>query len=65
MVSLLDGKEKMSVEEIPIENKRDLIRIIYISIYSGNRANNYGIKRTNKRVKRLGYEFPLFEIIKR
>lgn len=63
--SLLEGKEKMSVEEIPIESKRDLIRIIYISIYAGNRANNYEIKRTNKRVKRLGYEFPLFEIIKR
>ena len=65
VVSMLEGKEKMSVEEIPIETKRDLIRIIYISIYSGNRANNYEIKRTNKRVKRLGYEFPLFEIIKR
>lgn len=65
VISLLAGKEKMSVEEIPIETKRDLIRIIYISIYAGNRANNYEIKRTNKRVKRLGYEFPLFEIIKR
>ena len=65
VVSLLEGKEKMSVEEIPIESKRDLIRIIYISIYAGNRANNYEIKRTNKRVKRLGYEFPLFDIIKR
>jgi len=65
VVSLLEGKEKMSVEEIPIETKRDLIRIIYISIYAGNRANNYEIKRTGKRVKRMGYEFPLFEIIKR
>ena len=65
VVSLLEGKEKMSVEEIPIETRRDLIRIIYISIYSGNRANSYEIKRTNKRVKRMGYEFPLFEIIKR
>ena len=65
VVSLLEGKEKISVEEIPIESKRDLIRIIYISIYAGNRANNYEIKRTGKRVKRLGYEFPLFEIIKR
>ncbi len=65
VVSLLEGKEKMSVEEIPIETKRDLIRIIYISIYSGNHANNYEIKRTDKRVKRLGYEFPLFEIIRR
>ena len=65
VVSLLDGREKLSVEEIPIASKRDLIRIIYISIYAGNRANNYEIERTNKRVTRMGYEFPLFEIRKR
>ena len=63
--SLLDGREKISVEDIPIESKKDLIRIIYISIYSGNRSNNYVVKRTDKRVKRMGYEFPLFEIVKR
>lgn len=62
---LLRGKEKISVEEIPVESKRDLIRIIYISIYAGNKANNYEIRRTGKRVKRMGFEFPLFEIIKR
>lgn len=65
VLSLLEGKEKMSVEEIPIQSKRDLIRIIYISIYAGNHANNYEIRRTDKRVKHLGYEFPLFEIIRR
>lgn len=65
VVSLLEGKEKISVEDIPVESRRDLIRIIYISIYSGSRSNNYEIKRTDKRVKRLDYEFPLFEIIKR
>lgn len=65
VVSLLEGKEKLSVEEIPIQSKRDLIRIIYISIYAGNHANNYEIRRTDKRVKRMGYEFPLFEIIRR
>ena len=63
--SLLEGKEKMSVDEIPIETKRDLIRIIYISIYAGNRANNYEIRRTGKRVRKMGFEFPVFEIIKR
>lgn len=65
VISLLEGKERMSVEDIPVQSKRDLIRIIYISIYSGNKANNYEIRRTDKRVKRMGFEFPLFEIIKR
>ena len=63
--TLLEGREKMSVEEIVVESKRDLIRIIYISIYAGNRANNYELKRTDKRINKMGYEFPLFEIIKR
>lgn len=63
--TLLEGRERLSVDEIAVESKRDLIRIIYISIYAGNRANNYEVKRTNKRIKKMGYEFPLFEIIKR
>lgn len=65
VVSLMKDKEKMSVEEIPIESKRDLIRIIYISIYAGNRSNNYEVVRTGKRVKRMDFEFPVFDIIKR
>ncbi len=65
VVSLMKGKEKMSVEEIPVESKRDLIRIIYISIYAGNRSNNYELVRTGRRVRRMGFEFPVFDIIKR
>ncbi len=65
VAKLLEGREKMSVDEINIESKRDLIRIIYISIYAGNRANNYKVERTDKRICKMGYEFPLFEIIKR
>jgi len=59
---LLEEKDKMNVTEIPVESRRDLIRIIYISIYAGNRSNNYRIKRTNKRVKIGNYELPDFEI---
>ena len=64
---LLKDREKISTEEIPIKSKKDLIRVIYISIYAGNHANNYKIIRDNKekRIKKLGYEFPAFEIIKK
>lgn len=65
VMNLLEGREKMSVEDIPVESRRDLIRIIYISIYAGNRANNYEITRTENRVKKLGFEFPMFEIRRR
>ena len=65
VVALLGEKEKLSVEEVPITSRRDLIRIIYISIYAGNRSNNYEIKRSDRRVRISGYEFPYFDIIKR
>ena len=65
VVQLLGERKKMSVEEIPVESRRDLIRIIYISIYAGNRSNNYSVKRSDKRVKIEGFEFPYFEIMKK
>lgn len=65
VVQLLGERKKISVEEIPVESRRDLIRIIYISIYAGNRSNNYSIKRSDKRVKIGGFEFPYFDIMKR
>ena len=65
VVSLLEGKEQLPVNEIPVESRRDLIRIIYISIYAGNRANNYTIKRSDKRVVLGGCELPYFDIIRK
>ena len=65
VTGLLEGKEKLPVTDIEIKSKRDVIRLIYISIYSGNKANNYKIKRTSKRVKIGEHEIPYFEIVKR
>ncbi len=62
---LLENREKISVEEMDIDTKRDLIRLVYISIYAGNRANNYDVIRTNRRIRKEGYEFPVFEIIRK
>lgn len=65
VTELLKEKEKLPVTEIPIGSDRDLIRIIYISIYSGNPTNNYQVKRTRKKVEIGNYKFPYFEITKR
>ena len=65
VMNLLEGREQLPVSEIPVETRRDLIRIIYISIYAGNRANNYTIKRSDKRVVLGGCELPYFDIIRR
>ncbi len=59
---ILGDRKKMGVDEIRVESRRDLIRIIYISIYAGNRANCYHIRRTKRMTKIGGYKLPYFEI---
>ena len=65
VINLLGDRDKMPVTEVPVESARDLIRIIYISIYSGNRSNNYEISRSEKQVEMQGYSLPYFEIVKK
>ncbi len=65
VINLLGDKDKMPVTEVPVESVRDLIRIIYISIYSGNRSNHYEICRSGKQVEMQGYSLPYFDIVKK
>lgn len=62
---LLSERDKISVDEIEIKSKRDIIRIIYVSIYAGNASNNYKVKRFNHKVCIEGYNIPYFEIMRR
>ena len=65
VTELLGERRQMPVNEIPVESRRDLIRIIYISIYAGNRANNYTVRRTGTRIEIDGFSLPYFDIIKK
>lgn len=65
VINLLGDRDKMPVTEVPVESVRDLIRIIYISIYSGNRSNHYAISRSGKQVEMQGYSLPYFDIVKK
>lgn len=64
VMELMGDREQISVKEIPVKSKRDLIRIIYISIYAGNRSNHYRMERFKERIKLAGYELPYFELKK-
>ncbi len=64
VMNLLKERDSIPVDEVPVNSRRDLIRIIYISIYSGNRSNNYKVKRSDKRVRIGEFELPYFEILK-
>lgn len=67
--NLLTDRGKIPAEKIPIKDKRDLIRIIYIRLYAGHRSNIYKIIKHSGRI-RLGnddigtMEFPDFDICK-
>lgn len=61
---LLEGKERVKASSIPIVSRRDMIRIIYISLYGNHRANCYTVERSRKRIQVNGFEFPDFDIIK-
>lgn len=65
VMRLLKDCSRMPVNEIPVESRRDLLRIIYISIYAGNRSNNYTIERTRERTEIAGFSLPYFEIIRK
>ncbi len=65
VVNLLKGRDVLPVTEVPVESRRDLIRIIYISIYAGNHSNNYTIRRSGRQVEMQGYSLPYFDILKK
>lgn len=65
VMTLLKDRSRMPVNGVPVESRRDLLRIIYISIYAGNRSNNYTIQRTGERTEIAGFSLPYFEIIRK
>lgn len=65
VMELLKDRGQMAVNEIPVESRRDLLRIIYISIYAGNCSNNYMIRRIRERTQIAGFSLPYFDIIRK
>ena len=61
---ILGERDSMKASSLDIHTKRDLIRLIYISIYGNHKANCYYVKRSAERIKIQDYEIPEFEIIK-
>jgi hypothetical protein len=65
VTGLLEKNDRIKASTIPIHSRRDMLRVIYISVYGNNKANNYTIERTDHRIAVGGFTFPDFEIIKR
>lgn len=62
--SLLSSSSRIKASSLPLESRRDMIRLIYISLYGNNKSNCYRVERSDKRIHNKVFDFPDFEIIK-
>lgn len=62
--TLLEKQPRIKASSLELEGKRDVIRLVYISIYGNNKANTYRVERNTQRIKVGDYEIPDFDIVK-
>ena len=62
---LFSERENLSASDIPIETKRDLIRIIFISLYGHSTKSDYIVKTKEEIISSQGFRFRDFEIKRR
>lgn len=62
VATLLKDKDTVKASEISAETKRDMIRIVFISLYGQSSRSEYSVRTTGKTINRLGFEFRDFEI---
>ena len=65
VMEVLAGKERMKASALPVETRRDMIRLIYINLYGNNKANNYAVERSDESMIINGYRFSDFQIVRR
>lgn len=59
---VLKGRKSVLASTLPLESKRDLIRIIFISLYGNDKKSSYKVTRTNTVIERADFRFPDFMI---
>lgn len=65
VMQLLNGRTELSASEIDIHSKRDLIRLIFISIYGRDKRSAFIIIPKNNIISSKGFTFKDFTIKKR
>lgn len=65
VATLLSDKESVLASDIQVETKRDLIRIIFISLYGHSTKSEYIVKPKEKMITSQGFKFRDFEINRR
>ena len=60
--SMLSSRDMIMASEIPMETKRDLIRVIFISLYGHSSKTDYIVKPRDEIISLKGFRFQNFEI---
>ena len=63
--TLLSNTNMILASEIPIETKRDLIRVVFISLYGHSTKSEYIVKQKEEIISSHGFRFRDFEIRRR
>ena len=63
--ALLKDKKVIAASSLPLNCKRDLIRIIFISLYGRNTRSSYSIETKEETIAINGFEFKDFNIMRR
>ena len=60
--ALLGDRESVQASEIEVRSRRDMIRIIFISLYGQTGKAGYKVRPTGERIVKEGFSFGDFEI---
>ena len=63
--ALLGDRESVRASEIEVRSRRDMIRIIFISLYGQTGKAGYKVRPTGQRIVKEGFSFGDFEIRRR
>lgn len=65
VLHLLKGKSEIDASELPVQSKRDMIRIIFINLYGRDKKSDYIILSKHERIQKEGFSFCDFTIKRR
>jgi hypothetical protein len=65
VLTALNNNKSILASTLPLEDKRDLIRIIFISLYGRDEVSKYHVEPINEKINISGFRFSDFKIIRR
>ena len=65
VLTALSNNKSILASTLPLENKREFIRIIFISLYGRDEASKYYVEPMNEKINLNGFKFSDFRIIRR